>query len=71
MAGLEIMEDSALTYTYTENINLYADRVLGKAAWYDMRLGARKIISDRLLDIVKKNDFSNVDVMFVNVLIEK
>ncbi|WP_028025225.1 imm11 family protein [Enterovibrio calviensis] len=71
VSGVEIMENSALTYTYTENINLYADRVLGKAAWYDMRLGASKIISDSLLDLIKKNDFSNIKVMSGKVLIEK
>ncbi|WP_028025226.1 imm11 family protein [Enterovibrio calviensis] len=71
VSGLEIMEDSALTYTYTEKINLYADRVLGKAAWYDMRLGVSKIISDSLLDIIKKNDSSNINMTTAEILIEK
>ncbi|KKD61630.1 hypothetical protein RN22_04545 [Grimontia sp. AD028] len=71
VSGLEITPDSRLTFSYEGSINIYADRVVGKAAWHEMRMGIIKIVSDELYGIIKEKNLSNVNMITIQTFVEK
>ncbi|WP_039849776.1 imm11 family protein [Grimontia indica] len=70
-SGGEIMADSPLAYSYSGDINIYADRAVRKAAWHELRLRLTKLVSDELFDIIKKRNISNVGMIAIQNFIEQ